>query len=831
MRPDPETRRERVLAQMLADARLPEDVQPVAPPRARDAGGPRGVLITGATGFVGRHAARMLLREPALRLFCLVRGTDHAAATERLARALAAAGVPMEAMARQVEVLRGDVAARHFGLAATRYAALAEAVDDVVHCAAEVNWARGYAQLRHSHVGGTLEVLRFACTGAAKPVAFTSTIAVCFTASGEGAVDEASDLLPQVAELPLGYAQGKCVAESLLRQAAARGLPVRILRPALIAGDSRGTDVNLGDLIAALVEGNAAAGAAMDADWLMDCVPVDAVAEVLARPVAPGPLQVLHLVHPQPRRWREVVLWMNLYGCPVRLLPQAEWLQRAFTERATEGTRLFAYRRFFAGPALGRLRHPFEAYLAPQQQRVCSARSAQWLAEQGIAMPPLDAGLLHRYFEHYRLAGLLPAAPQRELALAAGRPHFEAVLRRRTRRAGLRVLDARSLPLAAANGLLHAFGAARLGEGVGLSRWQLDVAAPGHGLLKLDLVAKAQVSDGLMEELTAEVARICDPALGAAFEAHHGLLGLAGAQAREGALYALRAPALRRHAPRGFGFRPGHGDAPSLLLLEHLAGIAAGDAADAPAQHGPTELAAVLEGLAAIQRIDAATLRPLREAGLLRPPPGTAAMLEGRALWQGIAEFAAPIFAAWQPAWPALSRRLVDSLPQWWPRLLALPHQGLVHQDFNPRNSALRHTPRGLRLVAFDWELAGIGAPQRDWAEYLCFAAGARAADAAFVETWVMRHRDVLGSDIADDAWRCGFALALRQFALVRLPMYALAQRFGPQAFLPGVVRAACALLMLSEPWLLQASPAPAPASVPAAARQSGAALAPCRSG
>lgn len=825
MRPDPESRRASVLAQMLADARLPEDVQP-APLAPQDAARGRRVLLTGATGFVGRHTARRLLLDPALRLYCLVRGADHAHATERLARALAGVGVPMEAMARRVEVLRGDVAARHFGLDAARWAALAREVGEVVHCAAEVNWARGYAQLRHSHVCGTLEVLRFACSGAAKPVAFTSTIAVCFTASCEGAVDEQTDLLPQVADLPLGYAQGKCVAESLLRQAAARGLPVRILRPALIAGDSSGGDVNLDDLIAALVEGNAAAGAAMDADWLMDCVPVDTVADLLARPVNAGPLQVLHLVHPQPRRWREVVLWMNLYGCPVRLLAPAEWLELAFARRATARTRLFAYRRFFAGPAMGRVAHPFEAFLAPQQQRVSAQRSAEVLAAMGVTMPPLDAALLHRYFERYREAGLLPAAPARTAAPAAGLADFESLLRRRFARAALRVSHAEPRPMAVANGLLHAFGAARLGGSVGLSRWQVQLGRPGHGALRLDLVAKAQPPDALVEALTVEVARVCDPALGALFDRHRGLLGLAGTQAREGALYALRAPAMRRHAPRSFGFRPGSPASPSLLLMEHLADIAAGDAADAAQRHGPAELAAALEGLAALQRIDGSAWQPLRDAGLLRPPPSTAAMLEGLPLWQAVADFAAPTFAAWQPAWPTLQRRLLETLAQWWPRLLALP-QGLVHQDFNPRNTALRRTAQGLRLVAFDWELAGLGAPQRDWAEYLCFVAGAHASEPAFVETWVMRHRDALGVHATGAAWRCGFALALRQFALVRLPMYALAQRFGPQGFLPGVVRAACALLALSEPWLQPPAPEPAPAS----ARQSGAAPAPCRSG
>ena len=45
----------------------------------------------------------------------------------------------------------------------------------------------------------------------------------------------------------------------------------------------------------------------------------------------------------------------------------------------------------------------------------------------------------------------------------------------------------------------------------------------------------------------------------------------------------------------------------------------------------------------------------------------------------------------------------------------------LIHNDFNPRNLALRREVGGWRLCAYDWELATIGVPQHDCAEFLCF--------------------------------------------------------------------------------------------------------------
>jgi hypothetical protein len=104
----------------------------------------------------------------------------------------------------------------------------------------------------------------------------------------------------------------------------------------------------------------------------------------------------------------------------------------------------------------------------------------------------------------------------------------------------------------------------------------------------------------------------------------------------------------------------------------------------------------------------------------------------------------------------------------------------------------VRESADGLRLCAYDWELATIGAPQRDLAEFLCFALtpGTAAARAA---RWIERHRLALeregGGAIDDAAWRRGFSAALGDMLINRLASYALIDRVRRQAFLPRVVR------------------------------------------
>jgi hypothetical protein len=114
-----------------------------------------------------------------------------------------------------------------------------------------------------------------------------------------------------------------------------------------------------------------------------------------------------------------------------------------------------------------------------------------------------------------------------------------------------------------------------------------------------------------------------------------------------------------------------------------------------------------------------------------------------------------------------------------------------VHNDFTPRNLTLRETGTGPRLCAFDWELAGIGVPQHDLAELLCFVG--KRIDVTQLARWLELHRCELerasACNIDPAAWRDGFVLSLQHLLINRLPMYAMIHRFRPQLFLPQVVR------------------------------------------
>ena len=115
------------------------------------------VLLTGATGFLGRNLFGVLLeRVPSLSVVAVVRARDGEELALRRDRLVAS--LPLHLRPR-VQALRGDVAAHRLGLDDGAYDELLERVDRVFHCAASTRFDLSLADARRQNVDSTLAVL------------------------------------------------------------------------------------------------------------------------------------------------------------------------------------------------------------------------------------------------------------------------------------------------------------------------------------------------------------------------------------------------------------------------------------------------------------------------------------------------------------------------------------------------------------------------------------------------------------------------------------------------------------------------------------------------
>ncbi|GAA4004182.1 thioester reductase domain-containing protein [Allokutzneria multivorans] len=246
------------------DAVLDRDILP----------GPAGqrtgrVLLTGATGFVGRH----LLAE--------LRGTT---------------GVEVICLARP----QYDLTKPWLGLDAATWQDLTR-VDAIYHCAAEVSLLRGYDSVRAANVEGTRSLLRLAAAGAPSRIHYVSTVSV-------------------LNGLSTGYQRSKWVAEQLVLEAGRRGLDTTIHRLGRVAGPT----LNPRDVLWRLLLKGIPAGVLPRLHHAEPWVDARAAArEILAQHGG------VHAVAPESR----IVLadlydWIADYGYSVEVCSREEWRAR-----------------------------------------------------------------------------------------------------------------------------------------------------------------------------------------------------------------------------------------------------------------------------------------------------------------------------------------------------------------------------------------------------------------------------------------------------------------------------------------------------------------------
>jgi len=211
---------------------------------------------------------------------------------------------------------------------------------------------------------------------------------------------------------------------------------------------------------------------------------------------------------------------------------------------------------------------------------------------------------------------------------------------------------------------------------------------------------------------------------------------------------------------------------------------------------------AAVRGIAEVHSIWYGREEALRKQPWLGEVTGASARAAMGELWREALDYAADEFPGWYPL-PArrLHQQILRSLPDWCRELERMPRT-LIHGDFNPRNLAFRREPSGLRLCAWDWELAEVQVPQRDLAELLAFVLCADVSPAT-VDALVELHRRELsrcaGTSIDAAEWRRGYHLALYDFLTSRLALYQLVHAFRPCAFLERVLATARSLIHLEE--------------------------------
>lgn len=277
---------------------------PVKPtPRGAPGGRKREVaLITGFPAFTARRMiAKLLAAEPQTRLYVLARD-KFALEADQLLESLHAGD--------RAEVLVGDVCDMDLGLSSAEYRALSKEVTWLHHLAGIYFMGIDDDTARRVNVGGTRTVLELArdCTSLERVVHWSTAMV-----SGDRRGTVYEEDLDAGQKFHNGYERTKYEAERLVR-AAMRQLPITIVRPSIIVGDSKTGEIDKLDgpyYLMVLIATNAS-GLRLPilgrGDSPLHLVPIDYVIEAAWHAArsdgAAG--KTFHLVDPNPLTARQV---------------------------------------------------------------------------------------------------------------------------------------------------------------------------------------------------------------------------------------------------------------------------------------------------------------------------------------------------------------------------------------------------------------------------------------------------------------------------------------------------------------------------------------------
>ncbi|GBG38264.1 carboxylic acid reductase [Mycobacterium montefiorense] len=396
----------------------------------------RTVLLTGATGFLGRYLALEWLERMDLvdgKVIALVRAKDDAAARARLDATFDSGDAQLLAHYRQLagdhlEVIAGDKGEANLGLDEQTWQRLADTVDLIVDPAALVNHVLPYSELFGPNALGTAELIRIALTAKLKPYTYVSTIGVGDQIK-PGAFVEDADIREISATRQIndsyanGYGNSKWAGEVLLREANDLcGLPVAVFRCDMILADTTyAGQLNVPDMFTRMMLSLVATGIAPASFYERDAIgnrqrahydglPVEFIADAISTLGAQsaGGFRTFHVMNPYDDGigMDEFVDWLIEGGSAIRRVDDyGEWLQRfetslrALPEKQRNASLLPLLHNY------QKPEHPIRGSMAPTDLFRAAVQDAKVGPDKDI--PHISAPIINKYVSDLQLLGLL----------------------------------------------------------------------------------------------------------------------------------------------------------------------------------------------------------------------------------------------------------------------------------------------------------------------------------------------------------------------------------------------------------------------------------------
>ena len=238
------------------------------------------IFITGSSGYLGSYIVEKLLREHSEKLLLLIRGRDEKDATVKLWESLQLhidEKTFRGYLENRIQIVRGDLTERHFGLDDTQWAELVHDTTSIIHCAASLN-RKSDKVCMNVNMRGTLQIIALAREAqedhGLRRLSFVSTVAVAGERQSEVVQEDRSVDWARYDYDP--YARTKKFCEHMIQELLP-DISTLIFRPSIILGDNRFAKTTQFDMAQAFVWLSKLPILPFDQHWKLDIVPANYV--------------------------------------------------------------------------------------------------------------------------------------------------------------------------------------------------------------------------------------------------------------------------------------------------------------------------------------------------------------------------------------------------------------------------------------------------------------------------------------------------------------------------------------------------------------------------
>ncbi|MCL2134331.1 MAG: thioester reductase domain-containing protein [Candidatus Bathyarchaeota archaeon] len=372
------------------------------------------IFLTGSTGFLGAHLIRALIeqsKDENITIFCHVRAENQQKAIERIVKNMQYFRCWEEKFRNKIVAIPGDLTKPDLGIENKLYTDLCNIIDAIYHNGAVLNFLFSYNHLKQTNVNGTIECLRFACTGKPKYFHHVSSYSVYDNPSHFNKIGLESDPLLSSDGYFLGYSETKWVAEKLVSEATSRGLRTTIYRPGEITASFNEGVWKLEDIISRTIVGCIQMSAAPNIDIHLPLTPVDyvsnAIIHISRQTKAVG--KCFNLVNKNVTNIKNIGGFIKNAGYDLEILPYTEWTKKLVTYSFQENalsilSRLFT-NKHKEGESL------IERY-GNMQAHIDTTNTDELLEGSEIKCPFLDEKIFRKYLEMFAEMGYISKTTQ-----------------------------------------------------------------------------------------------------------------------------------------------------------------------------------------------------------------------------------------------------------------------------------------------------------------------------------------------------------------------------------------------------------------------------------